>query len=174
MLIPGLVMADELTFFTIFHVDKDQTYNCTFGLREDAIPGYDVFDQPAPPAAPDEDLDGFLFMIDPPEFLPTRWYTDFRPTSNRMLDRIEYFPFHLVSSHVGELASISIATGAFNGLPYKLWVQGPDGLNEEVEVPGTVNFTITSTHMNFFWELRLDDQIATADKTWDEIKSLYR
>ncbi len=167
-------MAGEMTFFTIFHLDKDQTYNCTFGLREDAIPGYDGFDQPAPPAAPDEDLDGFLVMIEPPEFLPNRWYKDFRPVSNLIMDRIEYFPFHLVSSHYGETASISIATGAFNGLPYEMWILGPDGLHEQVDVPGTVDFTVTSGHMVFFWELRLDDQIATSEKTWADVKSLYR
>ena len=145
ILIPGAVLAGEMTFFTIFHVDKDQTYNCTFGLRDDAIPGFDSLDQPAPPAAPEEDLDGYLAMINPPEYLPNRWYRDFRPVDNLLMDRIEYFPFHLVSSHVGEMGSISVATGAFNGLPYKMWVQGPDGLNEEVTVPSTVNFTITST-----------------------------
>jgi len=172
--LPASVFAGEMTFFTIFHVDKDQTYNCTFGLRDDAIPGYDPLDLPAPPAPPEEDLDGYLTMIEPPPYLPNRWYKDFRPVSNLTLDRVEYYPFHLVSSHIGELASISIATGAFNALPYEMWVQGPNGLYEEVPVPGSINFTITSSHMFFYWELRLDDQVATSEKTWAGVKSLYR
>lgn len=174
ILSPGAALAGEMTFFTIFHVDKDQTYECTFGLREDAIPGFDGLDQPAPPAAPDEDLDGYLAMIDPPIHLPNRWYKDFRPVSNLTMDRIEYFPFHLVSSHIGEMGSISVATGSFNSMPYKMWIQGPGGLYEEIIVPGTVNFTITSTHMSFFWELRLDDQVANSGETLGGIKTLYR
>ncbi len=167
-------VAGEMSFFTIFHLDKDQTHNCTFGLRDDSVPGFDGLDQPAPPAAPEEDLDGYLAMIDPPSYMPNRWYKDFRPVSNLTLDRIEYFPFILDSSHIGEVASISIATGAFNALPYKMWIMGPGGLYEEVEVPSSIQFTITSTQMIFYWELRLDDQIATAEKTWAGIKSLYR
>lgn len=174
ILASSVALAGEMTFFTIFHVDKDQTHNCTFGLREDAFPGFDGLDQPAPPASPDEDLDGYLAMIDPPSYLPNRWYKDFRPVSNLTMDRIEYFPFNLDSSHMGETASISVATGSFNALPYKMWIMGPDGLYEEVEVPSSINFTITSPHMIFFWELRLDDQVATSEKTWAGIKSLYR
>ncbi len=167
-------LAGEMTFHTIFHVDKDQTYNCTFGLREDATPGYDNLDVPAPPAAPDEDLDGYLAMIDPPVFLPNRWYKDYRPVSNLTLDRIEFFPFNLFSSHVGEAGSISIATGAFNSLPYEMWIIGPDGLYEQVDVPSTVHFTITSPQMAFTWELRLDDDIPTESSSWADVKSLYR
>ncbi len=174
LIVPSVVLAGEMAFITVFHVDKDQTYNCTFGLREDALPGYDILDLPAPPAAPSEDLDGYLAMVQPPAFVPNRWYKDFRPISNLMIDRVEYFPFHLESSHIGETAYIFIATGAFNGLPYEMWVQGPDGLYEEVNVPGTVSFTITSSHMTFFWQLHLDDEIATSDRTWSGVKSLYR
>jgi len=170
----GAAWAGEMTFFTVFHFDKDQTHDCTFGLRDDAIPGFDEFDQPAPPASPDEDLEGYLAMINPPEYLPNRWYKDFRPVSDLTLDRIEYFPVHFVSTHLGEIASLSVATGAFNGLPYEMWVQGPDGLNEQVSVPGTINFTVTSTHMTFFWELRLDDQVPNSEETLAEIKCLYR
>ncbi len=174
IIVPGAALAEEMTFFTIFHVDKDQTYNCTFGLREDAIPGFDGLDQPAPPAAPDEDLDGFLAMVDPPAHLPNRWYRDFRPVDNLILDRIEYFPFNLNSTHVGEIASISVATGAFNSLPYEMWIHGPGGFYEEIPVPGSINFIITSTHMNFFWELRLDDQVPNTEETLAGIKALYR
>lgn len=174
LFIPCGAIAGEMTFFSVFHVDKDQTYDCTFGLRDDAIPGFDGLDQPAPPAAPDEDLEGYLVMIDPPTYMPNRWYKDFRPVSNLTMDRVEYFPTHFISSHLGEMGSISIATGSFNSLPYEIWVQGPDGLHEQVDVPGTVNFTITSTHMVFLWELYLEDQVAVTEETWSKIKSLYR
>lgn len=173
-LAPGLLQAEEMTFETIFHLDKDQTYNCSFGLRQGSSDGLDGFDLVAPPAAPDEDLDGFLSMVNPPPGMPNRWYRDFRPVENLTLDRVEYFSFHLASTHLGEQASISIATGAFNSLPYEMWIFGPNGLYQQVDVPYTINFMVTSSMMDFIWELRLDDGVPVTDSTWSGIKSLFR
>ncbi len=70
--------------------------------------------------------------------------------------------------------SISVATGAFKSLPYEMWLLGPDGLYQQVDVPSSIHFTITSTHMVFTWELRLDDDIPTSPSSWADVKSLYR
>jgi len=172
-LLTGTASTEEMTFHTNFAIDKDQTHVCSFGLREGALPAFDDFDVPAPPASPDLTQDGFLVMVDPPAFVPNRWYKDFRPVSNLTLDRLEYFPMHLETSRLGEQAYISITPGTFLGLPFEMWIIGP-GIHEQIDVPGTVTFTITSTQMAFTWELHLDDDIAVESDTWDGIKSLYR
>lgn len=172
-LLAGSALAEEMTFHTQFTIDKDQTHLCSFGLREGALPEFDGFDVPAPPALPDATEDGYLVMADPPPFVPNRWYKDFRPVSNLTLDRLEFFPMHLSTTRLGEQGYISISPGTFLGLPYEMWLIGP-GFHEEIEVPGTVTFTITSTQMVFTWELHLDDDIAVENDTWDGIKSLYR
>lgn len=145
-----------------------------FGLVDGAAAGLDGFDVPSPPPVPECALNGFLSMLTPPAGLPNRWLGDYRPLLDFMLTRVEFWTLTLADAAPGSAVTLAVDLPGGTTIPYVLWIHGPGNLSRPVDVPGSLEVAITDPTMIFFWELRVDDQVAVERRTWGGVKSLYQ
>lgn len=169
----GVGMGQELTFQ--FEVTLGDVTSAThvFGLRDDALGGLDHNDVPAPPPVPDAPFSAYLSMFEPPAELPNQWLHDFRPVGNLINDRVEMWQMNLATDVTGELCTISIAEAQPGQVPYKLNFFGPGADFQEITLPGSISFPVSSPFLVFFWELRLSDEVDVVNASWGGVKSLY-
>lgn len=171
---PGVGLGQELSFH--FEVELGGAHSAVhaFGLRPDALTGLDEFDIPTPPAVPDAPFTVHLAMSEPPAGLPNQWLEDYRPTVNLINDRVELWEMDLTAAAVGGTCSVSITEAQPAQTPYKLNFFGPGADFQEISVPGTIDFPISSPNLVYFWELRLSDEVDVVNASWGGVKSLYR
>jgi len=173
-LAPRVGHAQELTFSFTVTLNGQTSDVRKFGLRADALQGFDEYDVPEPPAEPDAAFDSYLAMFNPPSSLPNRWRHDFRPTVNLLADRIELWQFDFQSDAIGSVATIAIETVGSVPVPYELYFFGPGVYYEPIEAPAVITFPVTANKLVFFWELRLADAVRVVPTTWGGFKNLYR
>lgn len=166
--------AQELGFefrITIGGVSSDWH---VFGLREDARQGIDHWDLPEPPPPPGATFRSYLSMFEPLEGLPNRWLHDFRPVNSVTLDRVELWQLTIESPAVGSACSLDVRASGSIDVPYDLYFFGPGTYYTPLHVPATVLFPIGAPVVTQFFELRLDESVATEPTTWGGVKSLFR
>jgi len=172
--ISGQAHSQEFSFQTQITTDNLTTQTCTFGLREEALPGLDQFDIPSPPPSPNDQLNMHLSMMAPPASLPTRWLADFRPIENQNLTLTEFWILHLNNELPGGTATIHTDQLATLPTTFELWLHPPDSSSSLVTVPGTIEISLDASTLIYFWELRFEASVSTNSTTWGGIKSLYR
>lgn len=164
--------GQELTFVLDISVDGVPTTPQAFGLRDDALPGFDYHDIPAPPPVPGAPFETYLAMFDPPNSLPNQWLQDYRPVVGLTLDRIELWQMGITATD-GGICTIAITEPQPGLTPYELNFFGPGANFEKIIVPGSISFPVSSTLLVFFWELRLTDEVDVVNTSWGGVKSLY-
>lgn len=174
LLFPLGASAQNLVFDLTVSGPEGPLQVLSFGLADGAAPGLDGYDVPSPPPVPEAALNGYLSMLTPPDGLPNRWLGDFRPLLNFMLTRIEFWTLTLADAQPGSVVTLAVDLPGGTTIPYVLWIHGPGNLSQEMNVPGSLEIPVTDPTMIFFWELRLDDQVAAEPRTWGGVKSLFR
>jgi len=164
--------AQELTFILDISVDGVPSTPLAFGLRDDALPGFDHHDIPAPPPVPGAPFETYLAMFDPPTSLPNQWLEDYRPVLGLTVDRIELWQMGITATD-GGICTISITEPQPALAPYELNFFGPGAFFEKIIVPGSISFPVSSNLLVFFWELRLNDEVDVVNTSWGGVKSLY-
>ncbi len=166
--------AQELTFEIQVTIGGTGSDWHAFGLREDALQGIDAWDLPEPPAPPGATFRSYLSMFEPLAGLPNRWLHDFRPVNSITLDRVELWQLTIESAAVGSTCRIDVRARDPIGIPYELYFFGPGLYYTPLQAPASVSFPITAPAMTQFFELRLDESVATTPTTWGGVKSLFR
>ncbi len=168
------VMGQEFAFQTYISSDVYSTQECTFGLKNQALPGLDDFDIPSPPSSPDNMLHAHLVMMTPPASLPNQWLADFRPTQNLTDGISEFWILELTHDLPGATATIFIDQLITSPTPFELWLHQPDSTTLQITIPGTIEISLDSSTLIFFWELRQENPVERNHSTWGGVKSLYR
>lgn len=168
------VSGQELTFSISVTTDAGSILPLVFGVNDYALPGLDEFDIPEPPPAPGSLLHAYLSMQSPPPGFPNRWHCDMRSLTEYWEKRVEIWDLTLETDLVGGTGSILIEAVNHPAVPYKLWVQGPGGLFQDVVPPCTVSFPVNAPVISFYWILEVDDLVDIQPETWGGVKSLFR
>ena len=92
---------------------------------------------------------------------------------NLIDDRVEMWQMDLAAGVTGELCTISIEETTLGLAPYKLNFFGPGADFQEITLPGSFSFPVSSPFLVFFWELRLSDEVDVVNASWGGVKSLY-
>jgi len=171
--ITGVGLGQEISFEFDVSLDGDVSATHVFGLHAGALQGLDQYDIPAPPPSPSAPFFIYLAMMDPPAGLPNQWLHDLRPPEDLVNDRVELWQMGLASAPVGATCTIRITETQPGLAPYDLDFFGPGASFNKITVPGTFSFPVTSTDLDFFWELQLADQVAVESVSWGGVKSLY-
>jgi hypothetical protein len=164
--------GQELTFILDISVDGVPSTPQAFGLRDDALPGFDHHDIPAPPPVPGAPFETYLAMFNPPTSLPNQWLQDYRPVLGLTVDRIELWQMGITATE-GGICTINITEPQPALAPYELNFFGPGAFFEKIIVPGSISFPVSSNLLVFFWELRLNDEVDVVNTSWGGVKSLY-
>lgn len=170
----AMATAQELTFefqVTIGGISSDWYM---FGLRNDAQQGVDAWDLPQPPAPPGATFWSYLSMLEPEAGLPNRWLHDFRPVSGAMLDRVELWQLTIESAAIGGICRVDIRSTGPIGIRHELYCFGSNLDQTRVQLPTYVSFPVTATSLTMYFELRLDESVATTRSTLGGVKSLFR
>ena len=89
-------------------------------------------------------------------------------------NRFELWEFTVETDQLGGSGSLNFEPVAQPGIPFRLWVQGPGNIYEQLTLPDAVSFAITESVVSFFFILEVDDQVSTQLKSWGGIKSLFQ
>jgi hypothetical protein len=166
------VMGQDLTFSYQASFGSTVAAPNQFGILDAADQGLDDFDLPQPPPDPQGSFNTYLAMSGASTVFPNRWLRDFRPPTV-LLDRVELWSTTLEGIDVGVEVRVAIEALDPQSLPYKLFVFGPGMTRKELVLPGEFTFTTAASPQLLFWELQMDDSVATDPETWGGIKSLY-
>ena len=166
--------AQELTFEFQVTIGANTSDWHVFGLREDARQGIDSWDLPEPPPPPGAAFRSYLPMFEPLEGLPNRWLHDFRPVNSITLDRVDPWQLTIELPATGSMRRLDVRATQPSDVPHDLYFFGPGTYYTPLQVPASVSFPIIAPVMTQFFELRLDESVATAPTTWGGVKSLFR
>ena len=166
--------AQELMVACSIEVTGTGTAGIEFGLVADALDGIDPFDEPLPPPAPDQSLQAYIHMLQPPVPLPNRWRRDVRPFYGITTNRVEIWAMTVECDAVGQ--EMIFATGIVVGeaLPYTLDLIGPDGLQQPVHSGERFAVPCTAPITTFYWQLQYDEQVPTAPLSWGGMQAAFR
>lgn len=165
--------AQELSFEFQVTVGGQSSEWYAFGLRQDALPGLDAWDLPAPPAAPGAPFRVFLALPVPPDGLPNCWWTDFRAVADALADREELWQ-GLLEAPAGAACRLDVRVRDAGAVPYDLVFFGPGSSYVTMDLPGSVSFTTDAAATPLFFELRFDGGVAVENSTWGGVLGLFR
>lgn len=145
----------------------------SFGARAGANDGVDPFDQPEPPAAPG--ACPLLAMAIPGADLPlpNLWRCDIRDLSTLLDVGLALWDAPVCVAEAPAVLRLDFTATSDLPQAFHLFVHR-DGQTTEVPLPGSLELDLASDQESLYFEIVLEGGVATADRTWSEIRSWYR
>jgi hypothetical protein len=145
----------------------------SFGFKDEASDGPDVFDAPEPPVPLESFLSLAFAMPDTSFPYPNRWRSDIR-NSQSFVDQVEIWELHFETDQIGTecLVSLDVIEGGEFDIDLRVIGLFPDDII--VPVPGQFTFLLTDAEMVVWLEMSSDGPVAVEEESWGDIKVRYR